>query len=436
MKILDIALKDMTRSFRSAFALVFMFGVPLLLTGMFYFMFGGVATGSQGFSVPVTKVVVANLDQGGPGFDLARAGLPGGSQAHSLGEMVLATLQDKSFASLMQISTAASAEAARAQVDSQKAGVAILIPSDFSQQFSDLNRPAVIQLYKDPTLTLGPSIVQSVISQFMDSLSGAKVAVEVVTRQTGSTDPDLIGQVVAQYLAAITGNPSGTGPTGDQSTALLNLHAPSAKKPASSTLSLIVSFIMGGMTIFYAFFTGTSTAQTILREDEDGTLPRLFTTPTSHASVLGGKFLAVGLTVLVQMTVLLILGRLIFAIQWGSLLPLALVTLATVLAAATFGIFIMSLLKSTHQAGTVLGGVLTVTGMLGMVKIFTMGSPTSPAWADIASMFVPQGWAVRGLSQVMAAASINDILLTCLALLGMSVVFFLIGVLHFQKRYA
>ena len=162
-------------------------------------------------------------------------------------------------------------------------------------------------------------------------------------------------------------------------------------------LSLIVSFIMGGMTIFYAFFTGTSTAQTILREDEDGTLPRLFTTPTTQATVLGGKFLAVGLTVLVQMTVLLILGRLIFAIQWGSLLPLALVTLGTVLAAATFGIFIMSLLKSTRQAGTVLGGVLTVTGMLGMVKIFTMGSPTSPAWADIASMFVPQGWAVRGL---------------------------------------
>ena len=428
MKVLDIALKDMTRSFRSTFALIFMFGVPLLLTGMFFFMFGGAAKGDQGFSVPVTNVVVANLDQGGSGFDLAKAEMPGGAQAHSLGDMVLTTLQDKSFASLMKISTVNSAEAARAQVDSQKAGVAIIIPADFSKQFSDLNGQAVIQLYKDPTLTLGPSIVQSVLSQFMDSMSGAKVAVDVVIKQTGSTDPAQIGQVVAQYVAAI--------PAGDQTAALLDLHAPAAKKPASNTLSLIVSFIMAGMTIFYAFFTGTSTAQTILREDEDGTLPRLFTTPTTHATVLGGKFLAVGLTVLVQMSVLLILGRLIFAIQWGSLLPLALVTLAIVLAAATFGIFVMSLLKSTHQAGTVLGGVLTVTGMLGMVKIFTMGSGASPAWADIASMFVPQGWAVRGLSQVMAAASINEILLTCLALLGMSVVFFLIGVVRFQKRYA
>jgi ABC-2 type transport system permease protein len=342
--------------------------------------------------------------------------------------MVLSSLQDKSLASLMKVSTAASAETARADVDSQKAGVAIIIPADFSQQFSSQNGQAVIQFYKDPTLTLGPAIVQSVISQFMDSMSGAKVAVDVFTQQTGSTDPALIGQVVAQYVAAI--------PVGDQSAALLDLRTPAAQKQASNTLSLIVSFIMGGMTIFYAFFTGTSTAQSILREDEDGTLPRLFTTPTTQATVLGGKFLAVGLTVLVQMTVLLVLGRLIFAIQWGSLLPLALVTLATVLAAATFGIFIMSLLKSTRQAGTVLGGVLTVTGMLGMVKIFTMGLPVTPAWADLASMFVPQGWAVRGLSQVMAAAPVNDILLTCLALLVMSIVFFLVGVLRFQKRYA
>ena len=167
MKAIDIALKDMTRSFRSAFALVFMFGVPLLLTGMFYFMFGGAAKSDQGFSVPITNVVVANLDRGSSGFDLAKAGIPGGSQAHSLGDMVLSSLQDKSLASLMKVSTAASAETARADVDSQKAGVAIIIPADFSQQFSSQNGQAVIQFYKDPTLTLGPAIVQSVISQFI-----------------------------------------------------------------------------------------------------------------------------------------------------------------------------------------------------------------------------------------------------------------------------
>jgi ABC-2 type transport system permease protein len=429
MKVIDIAIKDLIRSFRSTFALVFMFGVPLLMTGMFYFMFGGNANGNQGFNIPVTKVVVANLDKGSISFKSTLANLPTSMQsASSMGDMVISILQDKSFTNLLEVSLAESAMAARSAVDTQQAGVAIIIPANFSESFSTLNGQSVIELYKDPTLTLGPSIVQSVMAQFMDQLSAAKVAVDVVTTQTGSSDPVLIGKVVSQYMAGTK--------NGDQSAALLDNHQPVSTKAPVNPVSLIVSYIMGGMTIFYAFFTGSSTAQTILREQETGTLARLFTTPSSHASILGGKFLAVGLTVVVQMTVLLILGRLIFGIPWGNLLLLALVTAGTVMAASTFGIFIMSLLKSTRQAGGVLGSVLTVTGMAGMIKIFTMGSGSTPAWADVTSLFVPQGWAVRGLTQVMGSASANNILLTFVVLVAMSIVFFGIGVLRFQKRFA
>ena len=70
MKIIDIALKDLTRSMRSAFAILFMFGVPLLVTGMFYLMFGNIAGGDEGFDLPVTRVIVANLDEGSPDLQL------------------------------------------------------------------------------------------------------------------------------------------------------------------------------------------------------------------------------------------------------------------------------------------------------------------------------------------------------------------------------
>lgn len=427
MKILDIALKDMTRSFRSAFALVFMFGVPLLMTGMFYLMFSGSTNSDQGFSVPVTKVVVANLDAGGPAFEASKAQFPGGLQAHSLGDLILATLQDKGFANLMEISLAESAESARGEVDSQNAGVALIIPADFSQQFSVLNGQATIEMYKDPTLTLGPSIVQSILSQFMDNMSGAKIAVDVVLKQTGSTDPALIGQVISKTMAATPG--------GDPTRKLLDFHNTATTPQPANMLVTIVAPIMGWLTIFYAFFTGASSAQSILREDEDGTLPRLFTTPTTHATILGGKFLAVGLTVLVQMSVLLILGHLLFGITWGALLPVALVTLGTILTAATFGIFLNSLLKNTKQAGLIFGGLLTLLGIVGGLPIFAAGSSSVDTFVKV-SLIEPVGWAVQGLLKVMKGSQVQDILLTFGVLAAWSIAFFVVGVLRFQKRYA
>ncbi len=427
MKIFDIAIKDMTRYFRSAFAVIFMFGVPLLMTGMFYLMFGGSGNDNTAFSLPVTKVVVANLDQGSPAFDAVKARIPSGSQASSMGELIVSILQEKSFTNIMEVTPVDGAEAARSAVDTQKAGAAIIIPADFSASFSDLSGRATIELYKDPTLTIGPGIIQSVMNQITDSMSAAKIAVAIVTTQTGSADPALIGQVVQQYTSAAQ--------DGDPTAASLDIQEVSTTAKQSGTLATIIGPIMGWLTIFYAFFTGASTAQSILKEDEEGTLPRLFTTPTSHSTVLGGKFLAVGLTVIVQMVVLFLLGRLIFGILWGALLPVAFVILSVILTAAAFGIFINSLLRSTKQSGLIFGGLLTVLGMLGGIPIFAAGAGASGVFAKV-SLIEPIGWAVRGLLQNMNNAPLGDVAVTSLVLVAWSALFFIIGVKRFQSRYA
>ena len=60
MKILDIAFKDLTRSFRSVFAIGMMVIAPLMLTGLIYFAFGGGSGDSP--SMPAIKVGFVNLD--------------------------------------------------------------------------------------------------------------------------------------------------------------------------------------------------------------------------------------------------------------------------------------------------------------------------------------------------------------------------------------
>ncbi len=433
MKVLDIALKDLTRSTRSAFAIIFMFGVPLLVTGMFYFMFGNIAR-QEGFNLPKIAVVVANLDEGGPKFQTNPKNIPGGVKADTMGELVVGILQSDEIADLLDTRLLLDAASARAAVDSQQAQVAIIIPADFSKQFADIDGVATIEFYQDPTLTIGPGIVRSILNQFMDGMAGIKIAVNVAMDEAGPADYTLVGQVVQQYLD------ESLVQADDPEAALLEVRSLVSDKTkedeqARNALLGIVTPIMGGMMIFYAFYTGTATAQTIIREEEEHTLPRLFTTPTRQSAILAGKFLAVFLTVVVQIAVMLIAGHYIFGIQWGSSLRIVLTAVGVVFIATSFGIFVNSFFKSTRQGGIIFGGVLTVTGMLGMIGIFAMNSPVAQSMADSVSLLVPQGWAVRGLMQAVDSKPVGDVLLTMVIMLVWSAFFFAVGVWRFNRRY-
>ena len=72
--------------------------------------------------------------------------------------------------------------------------------------------------------------------------------------------------------------------------------------------------------------------------------------------------------------------------------------------------------------------------MLGMMTVFTGGSPSGAV--STLSLLVPQGWAVRGLMLAFHGAALGDVALNLLVLLALSLAFFAIGVLRFQKRFA
>ncbi|HTP09277.1 MAG TPA: ABC transporter permease [Anaerolineae bacterium] len=428
MKAIDIALKDLTRSFRSAFAIVFMFVIPLLVTGMFYLMFGNSSSGD--LQLPKTTVIVANLDEGGPRFEVSEKDFPGGKKTRTLGEMVVNVLESKDLADLVQVSTAPSAASARAAVDGQQAQVAVIIPPDFSKTFADANKKSTIEFYQDPTLTIGPEIIQAILNRFMDGMAGVKIALNVYLDEASDNDAMLAGQVIQQYLD------SSLVQTKDLATALLDTRSSTAvaAPKQDSMLAQIVGPIMAGMLIFYAFYTGASTGQSILKEEDERTLPRMFTTPTPRTVILSGKFLSVFLTVLVQVTVLLLAAHFIFRIEWGNLALVGLTAIGTVFCAASFGICINSFLKNARQGGALFGVVLTLTGMLGMLSIIASGS-VSASQIGTVSLFVPQGWAVEGLSAVMHGAQLVELLPYLAGLLVWGSVMFIIGIWRFNRRY-
>lgn len=84
----------------------------------------------------------------------------------------------------------------------------------------------------------------------------------------------------------------------------------------------------------------------------------------------------------------------------------------------------------------IFGGVLTLSGMLGMISIFAINSPSAARLGNTVSLLVPQGWAVRGLLQAINVRPLGEVGLTVLIMLVWSAVFFTVGVSRFKRRYA
>jgi len=413
MKSLTIALNDLRRSFRSTFALLFMFVIPLLVTGMFYVMFGNIKN-DDSLTLNATKVALVNLDAGS-------------GQTGQIGQTLVDALQNEGLTDVMEITLVKDEAAAREMVDTQQAAVAIIIPANFSDSFSDSQAEVEVEFFQDPTLTLGPQVVRSVLNQVLDGYAGIKITVAEALKlaKSGTLPYEEITRIVNEYMAATEYS--------TESTPLIDQRTPAAM-PEKNPMLALIGPIMAGMMIFYAFFTGANTANSILHEDEEGTLQRMFTTPTAHAEIMRGKIYSVGLTVMVQIIILMLAARHIFGIQWGALASAALTALAIAAAAAMFGIMLVSFLKNTKQGGVIFGGLLTVTGMLGMVNIFT-GNPQG-APLGIVPLFTPQGWATRAILASMDGAAVETILPYLLALLAMSILFFVVGVWRLQRRFA
>ncbi len=426
MKIFDIALNDLTRFFRSAFAIGMMVVAPLMLTGLIYFAFGSMSSGDV--SMTAIKVGVVNVDQ-----------LPADSVLDApIGDNIRSMFFDESVESWIAASDYADEASARAAVDKQEIGVAVIIPQNFTARYLSGEKDVQVLIVSDPTLSIGPAVVEDMVTMMVDGVAGGGIAIETIMErlQANGVQPDT-AQIPAwverytnwykDFQRALFHDPD---------KAALVLVAPAAgETETADPLAQMMGLTMAGQMIFFAFFTGGNSMMSILREDEEGTLARLFTTPTDRTKILMGKFLAVFITVLLQGMVLMLAGDFAFGIQWGKPASVALALAAQVIAAAGLGVLLISFVKSTKQGGPVLGGGLTILGMLG--GLFTANIPGGmPEAFNAIGNFIPQGWVLKGWRMALDGSAAGDLLVPFFVTVAMGIIMFVIGAMMFRKRYA
>jgi len=423
MKILDIAFKDLTQSFRSLFAIGMMIIAPLLLIGLISFAFGGAFSGTA--DLPDISVGIYNADT------LSDDSILG----TSLGENIRSMFFDESVQSWITARNFTSEAALREALDKREIGIAISIPPQFSDQFLAGELDTQVRIISDPTLTIAPQVVQNMVTAMLDGVSGGGVAIqtymEISEVYGNQPEPEQLMSIVDRYSTWYTEfqrnlfhNPQKAAP---------RMESPTGETASENPMLQMLGLMMAGQMVFFAFFTGAYSMTSILQENENGTLARLFTLPINRSEILAGKFLAVFMMVIVQGIVLLVASHFIFKIQWGDPKIIVLALLGQVMAAAGLGVLLISFVKTSRQAGPVLGGALTAMGMLG--GLFTANMTMPEAFNKLAA-FTPQGWVVHGWKTVLNSQPPTDLLIPLLVMISIGAVMFLVGAIRFNKRFA
>ncbi|MDD3839961.1 MAG: ABC transporter permease [Clostridia bacterium] len=182
-----------------------------------------------------------------------------------------------------------------------------------------------------------------------------------------------------------------------------------------------------GMIIQFTMFTVIFTSGEILEERKNKTWSRLLTTPTSIASILGGKIMGAYLIGALQVAILILAGNYLFGVDYGNDILGVIVVMAMFLLAVTgIGIFMSTIAKSMAQLQVLAPIVIVSSCMLG--GCFWPLEIVSPTMQNIAK-FTPQAWTMQALKDIVIRGKGLPAVIGSLVIISIfALVFFVFGI--------
>ena len=206
-----------------------------------------------------------------------------------------------------------------------------------------------------------------------------------------------------------------------------------AKSATTDTGNRVYQFFIPSYTVLFVFFLVNIMGRSFLDERDMGTLRRLRISPISATSILIGKTLPFMVLSLVQTSILMISGKLLFGMSWGPqpwlLIPIMLCTSA---AATSLGLMFSTLAKTESQVSSF--GNLILLSSAGISGCLVPRAWMPPLSQKI-SLMTPHAWALDAYSEVLTkdTPAMNVIGISCGVLLGFSLFFFLVGQYRFRR---
>jgi ABC-2 type transport system permease protein len=184
--------------------------------------------------------------------------------------------------------------------------------------------------------------------------------------------------------------------------------------------------------VLFVMINGIVGAAGIVGLRRTGLGKRLLAAPVTPTQL----FLSFGLVPLqlmaTQAVFLIVVGALVFDVDWGSPVGLVVLTSSLILAGASMSVLLGTLFHSENQA-TSFGPFLGI--MLGMLGGCMWPLEIVPGWVQTLGHFFPTAWAMDGyLALIFGGVESTVILPSAAALVGMAAVFSTLAVFRLRRQ--
>ena len=402
MRILDLALKDLSQMLRDRRSLVFLVAMPVVFTIFMGFAYrGGSSSSSQDSRLSLAWV----------------NGEPGGKLSGMLFDRLSAS--DAVKPTLMDESAALDA------LSKNKVDGVLIVPAGFSDQ-SLGGTPAQLKLIADTSSTKGQSLYQALrgpVSQLMSSVEIAQISADMNPSVNAGTEKS-----AALDLAW-------TAWGKEQSQSFVRIEQAVAQKSSDWTGGNPYNQASPGILVQFAIFGLMTSAQILLTERKSHTLQRLMTTAMRPWEIVAGHMLAMFSLVFMQTVLLVSFGQLALNVNYMR------EPLGTLLVAAALGLWVASM-------GLLIGIVakgddqVILFSMLAMFVFSALGGAWFPieasgGWFAIVSKLMPSAWAMTGFQNILIRGlGLESIWLPAGVLCAYAIGFFLLAVWRFGKLEA
>ena len=404
MRILDIALKDLTQLFRDKRSALFLLIMPIIFTLLMALTYNDAAQ-------PVDpRLALGWANQDGNGL---------------VSDQLFQSLSNAGSLRLVDLGMD-TPETVAQQVASGELAAALFVPAGYSQQVLAGEQPQLL-LVADPVNSAGLTVLQVVRVEVSRLMSAAQIAVlHTNALPAGKVDPAAESSAAFQAAMALWQQVTENGP---------QIKMVMAQGAASTGFNLggnPYNQTSPGILVMFAIFGLINSANLLVLERKSRTLERMVTTSLNRAGIIAGHLLAMFAVTFLQEIILVLFGQLALNVEYfREPLAVLLVMIAVALWVACMGLMIGALARSEER--------VILIAMVFMFVISAVGGawfPLETAGAGFAAVgkLTPGAWAMTGFQNILIRGlDIASVLLPVAALLAYAAAFFGLAVWKFKN---